>query len=436
MHRSQRTRLVAVGLSALASACSGEGYPDEGVEDIGSITSALNEDGLTTDYDAQVAVAAATDHLHTIWTVTNATGKQIAGRSFGFTGAPYGDPSTVKLHTYSEGDKPKSAPAVSWDVEFNTALVVWQQDFSGTDSDIWGRIIRDDGSAPTPPFAINQDLADEKKPAVVKVRSSGNRWFVAYTRKDGANTSLSGNWVSDQGVTDPQRIDLVQSGVNASAAAPTMAYIRQFGGNVLFTWNDKNFAFGDPDFGLGVTLTANASAVGITSGYNSINGLAAIAWRQGSGTSTRIVGQTFPGGCALQVCATAPTNFISAGGSVNGLTNPVITEDSTGFVVFSGARPTSLKRIAAARIKSNGALGTVTNSIIPNCSGNLQSSQSLGSPYMMAAATPADDLEHDARAFMLYNPFCATSPLNARKRFVSVGPDVTQSAPSYPVANP
>jgi hypothetical protein len=266
---------------------------------------------------------------------------------------------------------------------------------------------------------VNFDSLNEKKPTVVHVPENDNKYLVVYTRTSGSTTTLSGNWVDEFGTVDAT-IDLV-SGVNPSASPPTASHDGVFG-NILLTWNDNQLAFADSvGLSLGTALTISG-ANSIVSAANSNNGVTAVAWRTGSGTSTKIKAQTFSGGCELLVCATSAVTLISAGGSVTGLNPPVLAANGGGFGVFAGDLPASIKKLQVTTLGSNGAVGLNNSSVVPVCGGSLQGGGSLGLSGTMAAATPPDSITE--REFLLYDAFCATSPNQAKEHVVAPAANV------------
>jgi hypothetical protein len=378
-------------------------------------TQVLDDNGLVPIHGAKVAVTGTHAHIFTAFTVKDAPGAngkiQIAGRGFTPEGTPFGtfidDPPThPKLHAYSSGPNEKSSPSVAWDVDGSPEfLVVWQDQYSSTDHDIWGAFVTDDGRpyGDAGAFHINFDSADERAPSVIKVRENGSKWLVIYTRKNGNTTSLSGNWVHRDGTVEPL-IDVVPSGVDAGATPPSASYISQFG-NILFTWNNNQLAFGDYiNLGLGTVLTVS-NATGITSAANTNNGLAAITWRDANSIKAR----TFPGGCALLLCATPTRTLITNSG---GIQNPVIAGNGFGFGVFAGTLPASNKTIAMKMMLSDGTVGAGSGAVNPVCGGPVPAGGALGAPGTIAAATWPDTPA--AREYLIYAGLCDQSPLNSK----------------------
>ncbi len=368
----------------------------------------LDENGLAPIHGAKVAVAGAHDHILSVFSVNDASGKlQIAGEGFTDMGTPFGtvtEMSHPKLNAYSAGDHEKSSPSAAWDIDGSPDfLVVWQDKFSSTDNDIWGAFVSDDGRPLGPQFIINFDGDDERSPSVIKVRENQSKWLVVYTRKHGTTTALSGNWVRRDGTVEPL-VDIVPSGVDAGATPPSASYIPQVG-NILFTWNNNTLAFGDYiNLGIGTALQVS-NATGITSASNTNNGLAAITWRDGNS----IKAQTFPGGCALLICATPTRTMLTSAG---GIQNPVIAANGFGFGVFAGTLPASNKTIAMRMMLSDGTLGASSPAINPICSGPVPAGGALGAPGTVAAATWPDT--PSAREYLIYAGFCDAAPLNSK----------------------
>jgi hypothetical protein len=408
--------LVAAGCGAYAEEA------DEGALGVQTeaFKQALDESGLTPIHGAKVAVTGTHFNILTVFTVKDANGKtQIAGQGFGPDGKVWGTNIPEQgihpvLTAYSSGDHAKSSPGAAFDIDGSPQfLVVWQDEYSSTDNDIWGAFATDDAKIFTPAFHINFDGDDEKSPSVIKVRENGSKWLVTYTRKHGSTTSLSGNWVHTDGTVEPL-VDIVPSGIDAGATPPSASYAAQFGGHILFTWNNNKLAFGDPfTLGLGTTLSI-ANATGITSASNSNNGLLAATWRQGNS----IMVNTFPGGCGLLICATPTVTALTSSG---GIQNPVIAANNLGFGVFAGTLPASNKSIATRIITATGTLGATKSAVNPVCGNAVVSGGALGFPGTIAAATFPDT--PTARQYVIYAGYCDKSPLDAKIQGVGITSD-------------
>lgn len=437
-----RNALLASGvsvLSLLAGGCSGVEGTREDQEDVGDIQQTLIQDpllepGLRTDHGAQVAITGGGSYVFTTWTVTDiATSTiQIAGRSFhGDGGARSADPATAKLEKYSNSPRTKRNPATAFDLNAGSPqLVVWEDEWTTTDNDIWGATVTDDGRLGTGPFEINFDGANEKNPAVTYVKSE-DKWLVVYTRTLNGVTSLTANWVSERFGVEQPPFDLVASGVSTSAAKPTATFVHQHG-TILYTYNNNKFGFATPGSTLS-TIETISGATGITGADNSNNGTAAIAYRTGSGTGARIKVRTFSNDCRLLLCANAEKTVISAGSaSVTDLDYPIISENENGFGIFAGVRPASLKRIAGRTVSATGVPEFGVDNVVPVCSGSLQSPGTLGLPGNMAVAAFSEN--GPSRQFLLFDPLCNTDPNKAKERVMSVAHDFSGTT-SFKAAN-
>jgi hypothetical protein len=426
-------------LSVLASGCSGvDGVRGE-QEDVGEIQQTviqdpLLEDGLRTDHGAQVAITGGGGYVFTTWTVTDiaTTTIQIAGRSFHGDGGVRGaDPTNVKLEKYSDSPRMKRNPATAFNLNGGAPqLVVWEDEWNLTDNDIWGATVTDDGRLATGPFEINFDGANEKNPAVTYVKSE-DKWLVVYTRTLNGVTSLTANWVSERFGVEQPPFDLVASGVSTSAAKPTATFVHQHG-TILYTYNNNKFGFATPGSTLS-TIETISGATGIAGAENSNDGTAAIAYRTGSGTGARIKVRTFSNDCRILLCANAEKTVISSGAaSMTDLDYPIISENGTGFGIFAGVRPNSLKRIAGRTVSATGVpIGNVVNNVVPLCSGSLQSPNTLGVPGNMAVAAFSES--GPSRQFLLFDPLCNTDPNKAKERVMSFAQDL--SSTTFKAAN-
>jgi hypothetical protein len=431
-------RLVALPL-LLASACADPG-PDgdlegEVIESVSSAitlqTNTLDENGFKTDYNAQVAIGGATDHVLPVWVGKDSAGKpQIVGESFfNKDGTPFGDVPR-QLHPYSTGTNPKSWPAAAFDDSGNnTILVVWQDDYSATDSDIWGAMVNDQGKLmPRPggaanPFHINFDGDSEKTPWVTYVRDQG-MFLVTYTRKSSAGTALSAQWVDANGSAFGF-FDLISSGVSQTASRPTTAYARN-SFTMLVTWNNNQFAFFDVVSPLGIvgnTITGNnvQGLVAAASTAPSV-GKYALAWRDGDNGTSSVKTRVFSKGCFGLACAGAATSQISAGGAVTNVHQPALAAAGLGFAVYAGTEETPWRIRYAA---FGGASGTSTG-VTPDCAGAQVSvgGHQLGSSGGVIAATGIPNVleKTDVQSFLMYDSFCGTPASNPKELVSRVNP--------------
>jgi hypothetical protein len=416
------TWMVCGGLSLLTGACLGTAEDTEG--DIDSVSerlttvNTLDEKGVVTKYNAQVTVAATSDHIFAAW--VSSGNAQVVGEPFSTaTGTPYGGKPSPGLTILSNTTRPKSFPAAAADpVNSNRALIVWQDDFSATDSDIWGAIVDDKGDlVPTNtsnPFTINFDGDLEKMPTVTYVRDADS-FIVTYTRKVAAEnrTALTTQWVSANGDVGGL-VDAVSSGVSQTATPPTSAFVSNQG-MIMWTWNENKYGFAPIEFTVidpSLQFTVNG-AQGIAAAGNPTPGADtyALAWRSGNNATAKIMGQILPNGCQAANCAQAPVTLISAGGSVTNLHNPVISAAHLGYGVFAGSEE-SVWKIKYKEMGGglSGSLAAVTPTC-PNPPG-LQSAggHSLGSSGgVIAVVSPSNPInQSNLRQFLLYDSFCST----------------------------
>jgi hypothetical protein len=437
---NRRYAVVALGMSVVLGACVGDPKDEETVE---QVSSALSDVGFVTNYGAPAAVAAATQSLMSVWRgcQTGATGQkgscatgqneEIVGEAFSQSGVPFGTPPDVgQSRIYTAGDRLKSSPAVSNHTDLGWYLVVWQQDWTTTDSDIKGRVVTDDGRPVTEEFWINSDLDNEKAPTVTFIRDAG-KWLVTYRRTHGSTTAITGSLVDTAGnIFDSHGNpglfeDLVASGVSTSATKHTTSFSSVTGG-VLLTWNDNKFAFSDfESFPIGPTSTISG-ATGIVGAFNEVQSQFAVAWREGSGTGTKVRTRTLPPGCTTTSCATAAVTVITPPSGANGLNLPLIAANGRGFGIMAGTLPATTKHIVLTTVDSNGLLGLSNGSLTPTCGGSLQGGGSLGLIGTVAVATPKNDAL--AREFLVYNAFCGTSPNTNKIQMASAPTNVFDTA--------
>jgi hypothetical protein len=417
-HRSTLSQLglIAAGLSLTLGACLGDpaGESLTGVEKVSSaLTNTLNENGVKTSFNAQVAIGAASDHVLAVWTAKDSAGNpQIVGQPFGSsTGDPYGSANPV-LQVLSATPRPKSWPATAWDDNFeNHFLIVWQDDKSSTDSDIYGAVVNDQGllipTAGTNPFVINNDTDNEKMPTVTWVSDYGE-FLVTYTRKVNAQnrTALTSQYVSSDGTVDFTLMDAVPSGVRQTASRPTTAFLS--GGEILFTWNDNLYGWAPIEDAIIYSVNSISGAAGLVGASNDWVNSFGLAWHTGNLGTSQIMAQVFPNFCEDPSCAAAAVNPMSAGGGVTNLHYPVIAAADQGYGIFVGTEQTTWHIEYAEVGPASGSNGSVT----PNCAGALQSQggKSLGSSGgTIAAASAPNPLKVDQLEFLMYDSFCLQS---------------------------
>lgn len=427
MNRSIRNGMtVAAALALLVSA--------EEVTSANTVNNTLNEGGIKTAYNAQVAVGVASDHLLAVWTAKDAAGhSQIVGQPFStMNGGTYGHTNPVLL-SISNTTTTKSWPAAAWSTSdgFNRMLVVWEDDVSGTNSDIWGAILDDKGdfvvgTGLPNPFPINNDSDVEKMPTVTWV-STAQSFVVTYTRKivSTGRVALTTQWVDAFQDIDTNLVDAVPSGVSQTATRPTTAFA---GGMILFTWNDNQYGWAPIEETIIPTVFSISGAAGIAAAGNDVSASYALAWHTGDTSTAKIWARVFPTACDAPSCANADVTVLAAGNGVTNIHYPAISAAGLGYGVFSGTEGTVWKINYTEVAPASG----VNTSITPTCAGALLSSggHSLGSSGGVFAAATAPNPLHDLtqRQFMIYDSFCG-SPSSYAKEMVA-GPN-----PSSPVSD-
>ncbi len=442
-----RPKWVLSCLPLLLGACLVEAE-DEAPEQVAKVASALtvnntlDQNGIKTAHDAQVAIGAATDHILAVW--VSSANAQIVGQPFSTSaandgsggGTVYGQ-APFKLKEYSTGTRKKSFPSMAWNHDRNQFLVVWQDDFSATDSDVWGAIIDDkgdrvpltddNGNSRSNPFTINYDTDAEKMPTVTFVRiGNGGSFLVTYTRKVSAEnrTALSSQWVGASGNVGAV-FDTVSSGVSETASRPTNAYIAtSTATQILFTWNDNKFGWAPMEFAHIDTQNTIAGAVGLAAAANATPGGESygLAWRTGDLKTAKINARIYPRGCYSTACATS-AELMSSNDTLKNLHTPVISAAFKGFGVFAGTEESPWRiRYRTIPVDASKNLDSVTLA----CGGSLVSANghSLGSPGgVIAAATPPNLLaEPNIRPYLLYDSFCSTPSTHAKERVVGINP--------------
>lgn len=443
----RRTWVLASWLPLLSSACLVEAG-DEAPVQLAKVASALTVDntldqnGIKTAHDAQVAIGAGTDHILAVW--VSSANAQIVGQPFSTSasndgtggGTVFGE-APFKLKEYSTGTRKKSFPAMAWNHDKNQFLVVWQDDYSATDSDVWGAIIDDKGSlvpltdnngnARTNPFTINYDSDAEKMPTVTFVRIGNlGSFLVTYTRKVSAEnrTALSSQWVDSNGNAGVV-FDTVSSGVSQAASRPTSAYIAtSTATQILFTWNDNKFGWAPMEFAHIDTQNTITSAVGLVAAANATPGGESygLAWRTGDLKTAKINARIYPRGCYSTACATS-SELMASNDTLKNLHAPVISAAYKGFGVFAGTEESTWRiRYRTIPVDASKSLDSVTL----GCGGSLVSAngRSLGSSAgVIAAVTPPNVLaEPNVRQYMLYDSFCSTPATHAKERVVGINP--------------
>jgi hypothetical protein len=457
MFSSNRPRTLAAAALPLllTTACAADlGGDAEGLEDLEVVTGALTSvnntldaNGFKTDFGAQVAIGGATDHVLAVWVGKTASNvPQIVGQSFAATGNQIGQVFGGvgrKLLAFSNTTRAKSSPAMAWDSSGNDKfLVVWQDDYSATDSDIWGAIIDDKGdliplpNGKTNPFTINYDGDSEKTPAVTFVRDV-NSYLVTYTRKLSGRTALSAQWVDAAGVASGL-FDVIQSGVDQTFR-PSVAYCR-FQNIMMFTWNDNMYTFGDTNYPtgpqnlVGTTIAGAKGLVAAAAAAPSATKKYALAWLEGNNDTAVIKGRTLSQGCFSAACATTTTLIPAKTNGSTNLFNPVIAPAGMGFAVYAGSEQNP-RRIKYASF--GGATGS-SASVTADCAGALQSvgGRSLGSSggVIAAAGLPNVQDETTTRSFLLYDSYCQSPSTYPKEMVSAVKPTDTTDIVSFNVS--
>jgi hypothetical protein len=371
----------------------------------------LNESTFVTTFGAQVAIASSDDSVIAAWQATDKSQSNTQTIVVqGLVGpnlcpAATVDGMTPLLRGVSTTKHPVSSPAVAFSsngppgTEF---FLVWQDNPSGTNGDIWGVFLTSDGKLVAPAFHINNDSDNETTPTVVWSPRVG-KFLVTYRRTHGSTTAITANWVTTgQQVSGKQ--DIIASGVNTGGTKPTVSLISP-NEAVLVTYNDNKYEFVNE-----VTLALNEPTIAI-SGATGIQAIAnvdlesfGLAWNTGTGSSMQIMSKTFPNGCLESWCADAAVAIITNGYG-NGLTNPVISPFGGGYAIYSAYLPTSWQYLGAAVVDETGAFVESDAAMVPNCSGGLKSGYSWGTPTTMAAtAASSSDL-----SLLLFDAECATA---------------------------
>jgi hypothetical protein len=406
--------LLVSSLSLVLAACGPvDEDPGQGVEVVKSAQT-VNEGNFATGFGAQVGIGAGNISLIAAWQATDTSSNQPQiveqGLNFNTSLALSVGGSSSLLRGVSTSGRPVSSPAVAYgSTDVDMFLIVWQDDWSGTDSDIWGAFLTTDGKiVPGSPFTINFDGDLERTPTVVFVPMK-QQFLVTYRRTHGSTTAISANWVSASAQITPLQ-DIVTSGVNNSLTATKQtASLINASQAVLLTYNENKYVFvATSTLALNGATTTVANATGIQSASNPSVGSFGLAWKTGSGTSTKIQSMTYPINCLAPFCADAVVNLftLSAGGSANGLNNPVISPLGMGYAVYAGYLPASLQFLGVASVDQNGHLFQSNSSIVSTCSGGLKSGLSLGQPGTVSAAAPTDT---SARSYLLYDAECQTA---------------------------
>jgi hypothetical protein len=414
---------------ALTSAMTFSCGPDDGLGESGDnvevVRSALN-DPFGTSYNAQVAVGASTEGMVVAWQGTDGN-PQIVGEGFNPDGGPRDFP--IQADIYSDGIKPKSFPSVASDVDTNQYLVVWQEDYSPTDSDIKGRIVRDNGNVDSPsPLDIETGTFTEKMPSVVLVREV-NKWLVVYTNTTSTQTSILGRWVDFSGVKSAF-FEIVTSGVN-TASQGRITTASCFGTNrVLITWNDNRAAFlnisnpAAPTLGPVQVISPAAGLAGACNIIFNQPTTYAVTWREGTGNGAKVGVRVFPQGCFDLTCATPAVFPIQGDAVTNSLQLPVIASKGFGYGVAEGLTQSSVRKVSFATIAANGSIlaGGGINSIVDPCTGT--KTGVVGAPGAIAAASVRNDPNRPE--LVVYDAFCSNQ---AKVRLSSV------SAPGFVTHN-
>jgi hypothetical protein len=416
MTKKRSGALLASSVSLLFAACGPmEGAPGDETELVRApLTNGLDEDGIVTNFGAQVAIAAGTISEIVVWTGTDTkvtpNVPTLAVQGFSQTGDVNVTQEGVVARRLSTTGRPVSQPAIAWDNTNvgDTFLAVWQDDFSQWDSDIWGALTTNDGKlVPGSPFHINFDSLLERAPNVMWVPSQ-NKFLVTYRQTSGNNTALVGNWVSAGGDVGPTTA-IVGSGVtNDLTVTKHTTSLVPSNDKFLLTYNENKYAFYSASTLaiVGSTQTANG-ATGIQGSANTTGTSYALAWRAGTGSGAQIRVKFFRPGCFDPNASCGKLSVVVQTGP--GLTNPVISPFNASFAAFYGQG----EEIGVGSIDTSGNFFQGNTAIITDCSG-----ANPGQPFTMAAATPPNPGSGD-RAYLLYDTFCSSLE---KERVVATSP--------------
>jgi hypothetical protein len=371
----------------------------------------LNESTFVTTFGAQVAIASSDDSVIAAWqavdTSQHNTPTIVAQGLVGANLCPAlsMDGRHPLLHGVSSTQHPVSSPAVAFSSNGTTGtefFLVWQDNPSGTNGDIWGVFLTTDGKLVAPAFHINNDSDNETTPTVLWSPRVG-KFLVTYRRTHGTTTAITANWVTSGGSVSGKQ-DIIASGVSKNGTKPTVSLVSA-NEAVLITYNENKYEFVNE-----VTLALNEPTITI-SGAKGIQGTAnvdlasfGLAWSTGTGSATQIMSKTFPNGCFESWCADSAVAVITNGYG-NGLTNPVISPFGGGYAIYSAYLPTSWQYLGAAVVDETGSFVESDGAMVPNCSGGLKAGYSWGTPPTMAATAASSS----DSSLLLFDAECATA---------------------------
>jgi hypothetical protein len=213
---------------------------------------ALNQD------DPAIAYSSSSDNYLVVWQHQWAIDSYtvINGRLVGADGLPIGDVIGV-----SQATKNASAPSVAYNGANNQFMVVWEQEYSSTDHDIYARRVDGNGEPVGIDLVISQDSAYESTP-VVAYNLTLNQYMVSWVY----HVSLGGGLYVNR--IYAQRLDadgtpiggkLVVGSSPIDAIAPHLVY-NPYSKEYLLVWSGQD-AGGDYDI-FGQRLLANGVLVG------------------------------------------------------------------------------------------------------------------------------------------------------------------------------
>ena len=234
-------------------------------------------------------------------------------------------------------------PAIAW--SGTSSLVVWRDDRSGSDGNIWGARVADDGTLLDPGgILIGGAELKQTDPAVTW---TGSTWVVAWTHD---HQDIAAATVSSSGQVSPLGF------VAATGAVETTPALGSNGSSALLVWqSDADLAgavFDGAAFGVPFTVNDSTTAALEHSVAGATGGDYLVTWHDGELNKENIRGQLVSGG--------APSGgVIAVSTAIGSQTVPAVAYNGTSFVVAWR----NAADIWATRVSTAGAVLDLTDGV-------------------------------------------------------------------------
>ena len=186
-----------------------------------------------------LAYNAENDQYLLVWRDGRSPHDDIWARRLDGSGRPIGDDIFIASSATAQG-----APAVAYSAVAHRYLIVWWRDQPTTGYDIWGQLVKADGSLYGSRFAIATATGQQQAPAVA---SSDSDWGYLVTWEDGragsADSNIYGRRVNNDGTLASSELPICTAAANQSA--PAIAYAPLTGSDsdvYMVVWHDEYLA--------------------------------------------------------------------------------------------------------------------------------------------------------------------------------------------------